>query len=575
MKDAQTVASSVDRADRLAFARSMTYRIVRAYVETKTTSSNRVFLSCELPFEINEMSGSLEEEELALTIGKAAAQLDVVHAGYMIGTIYTGLMPRSLRSRLGAHYTPPALCDRLLDMATEAGVDWRSARVLDPACGGGAFLPPIARRIAASLQGADPKTVLDTIQQNLMGVEIDPFAAWMSEVFLDVTLEELGLDFRQERNSVVRVCDTLERLTDTAEFDLVVGNPPYGRIKLSAELRARFERSLFGHANLYGLFTDVALRLTKQGGVIAYVTPTSFLSGEYFKALRSLLAGEAPPICVGFVDKRKGIFADVLQETLLATYRRGKEVGKSSVHFLAQSPNGEIETSGVEEFVLPRSPGRPWLIPRTKRQGLLLGQAANLPYRISDYGYSVSTGPLVWNRHKDSLRVSRTDGSFPLVWAESVRKDGTFEFCARNRNHKPYFEPKDSEFWVVTQQPCVLLQRTTAKEQNRRLFAAELPTWFIKQHGGAVVENHLNMLRSNGKAPVVAPRVLTVLLNSDVVDQVFRCISGSVAVSAYEINALPLPSPLSIVELEQEIKNGTKGRELENLIEDLYVKEVA
>ena len=552
----------------------MTYRIVRTYVETKPTVVNRVYLPSEPPLEIDALTGRLDEIELALTIGKAVAQLNIVDANYMIGMIYTGLMPGTLRSRLGAHYTPPALCDRLLDMATEAGVDWCNARVLDPACGGGAFLPPIVRRIAASLQGAEPKTVLDAIQQQVLGIEIDPFAAWMSEMFLDVTLEELGVDVSQKRNPVVRVCNTLEECSDIAEFDLVVGNPPYGRIKLTAEQRHRFRRSLFGHANLYGLFTDTALRLAKRNGVIAYVTPTSFLSGEYFKELRSLLASEASPICISFVDKRKGVFADVLQETLLATYRRGSESGRGTVRFLAQRPNGTVKTSEIGEFNLPKSPGGPWLIPRTERQELLLGQATNLPFRISDYGYSVSTGPLVWNRHKDSLRVTRTKRSYPLVWAESVRKDGTFEFRARNKNHKPYFEPKATELWVVTKRPCVLLQRTTAKEQNRRLFAAELPSWFIEQHGGVIVENHLNMIRSNGKSPVVSPRILTVLLNSEVVDQVFRCISGSVSVSAYEINALPLPSPQSIVELEQQIKNGKKGRELEYLIQDLYTREV-
>jgi hypothetical protein len=43
-------------------------------------------------------------------------------------------------------------------------------------------------------------------------------------------------------------------------------------------------------SNLYGLFTDLAAQLARRGGVIAYVTPTSFLAGEYFKSLRALLA---------------------------------------------------------------------------------------------------------------------------------------------------------------------------------------------------------------------------------------------------------------------------------------------
>jgi len=46
--------------------------------------------------------------------------------------------------------------------------------------------------------------------------------------------------------------------------------------------------------------------------------------------------------------------------------------------------------------------------------------------------------------------------------------------------------------------------------------------------------------------PKVLTAVLAALLNSAVVDQVFRCISGSVAVSAFELEALPLPVPSAL-----------------------------
>ena len=96
-------------------------------------------------------------------------------------------------------------------------------------------------------------------------------------------------------------------------------------------------------------------------------------------------------------------------------------------------------------------------------------------------------------------------GRYPLVWAESVRAEGVFEFRAERRNHKPWFEPKANERWVVTDVPCVLLQRTTAKEQCRRLIAAELPAAFIEEHGAVVVENHLNMIKPLNGTPQVAP----------------------------------------------------------------------
>ena len=513
-----------------------------------------------------------EAAVLAESIGDAAAELDLVDASYAIGILYTALLPDGQRAGLGAYYTPPALCDRLLDMATEAGVDWRSARVLDPACGGGAFLSPVAKRMAESLRDHDAKFALRDIQRRLRGFELDPFAAWMSQVFLDVALDDLCHEAGMRVGQIVRVCDSLEQNSTDEGFHLVVGNPPYGRIRLSPELRRKFRGSLFGHANLYGVFTDLALRFTSVDGVIAYVTPTSFLAGEYFKALRGMLGREAPPVSIEFIAERKGVFADVLQETLLATYKRGSSSGAGQTHFISQGQDGSVARTEAGPFKLPANPSQPWLMPRTRAQSALVHRMGELPCRLADYGYTVSTGPLVWNRHKQSLRDQPGKGRFPLIWAESVRPDGVFSFRAERRNHKPYFEPMANEKWVVTKFPCVLLQRTTAKEQSRRLIAAELPEAFVEEYGAVVIENHLNMIKPLNGAPKVDSAALSALLNSKVVDQVFRCINGSVAVSAYELEALPLPPPEELEEIQLLVNKRASRPVLERAMGRLYCR---
>lgn len=567
---AQTLASAVTGEARLDFARAVVFGVVSAYWTHSDALSGRGWALRNVPSERELPAVSKEATELAESIGTAASDLDVADAGYMIGVLYTGMMPSMFRAQLGAYYTPPALCERLLDMATEAGVDWRSARVLDPACGGGAFLAPVARRMAERLKGRSTDTALSEIENRLIGFELDPFAAWMSQVFLDATLGDLYGEPGTRLRSVVRVCDSLEQMPGEEGFELVVGNPPYGRTTLSPRLREKFRRSLFGHANLYGVFTDLALRFSRPGGIIAFVTPTSFLAGEYFKALRGLLGREAPPVRIDFIEARKGVFANVLQETLLATYRHGGYPTAGEVHFVTPGPDGCIETTTTGSFNLPETLDHPWLMPRKEAQDALVRRVDEMPHRLADYGYTVSTGPLVWNRHKESLRDRPGKGRYPLIWAESVRSDGVFEFRADKRNHKPYFEPNANETWVVTDYPCVLLQRTTAKEQCRRLIAAELPEPFMDEYGAVVVENHLNMIKPLDDTPKVAPAALAALLNSHVVDQVFRCINGSVAVSAYEMEALPLPSPQEMEEVERLVKKRAKRETLERVVEHLY-----
>ncbi len=567
---ARALASSVEQQHRMGFARRVVFGAVSEYWRQLQKASGRILPLRRPPLDIDLSSAPEEAGELAENIGDAAAKLDVMDAGYAIGVLYTATMPGGFRTQNGAYYTPPALCEILLDMAAEAGVDWRTARILDPACGGGAFLSPVARRMARSLKNCEPRIALKSIEGRLSGFELDPFAAWLSQVFLEATLADLCHEAGARPDWAVRVCDSLEQNVGSEGFDLVVGNPPYGRIGLSPELRDKFRRSLFGHANLYGVFTDLALRFARPGGVVAYVTPTSFLAGEYFKALRGLLGREAPPVSIGFVAERKGVFADAQQETLLATYKRGATSRTGKVHFVSPGRDGSVATRAAGPFNLPEDPGRPWLMPRTEAQSALLSRVDEMPCRLADYGYTVSTGPLVWNRHKASLRDGPGTGRYPLIWAESVRPDGVFSFRAERRNHKPYFEPKAKERWVVTEFPCVLLQRTTAKEQCRRLIAAELPASFIAEHGAVVIENHLNTIKPLNGAPKVAPAALAVLLNSDVVDQVFRCINGSVAVSAYELEALPLPLLEDVKEIERLVSERASRATLERAVERLY-----
>jgi adenine-specific DNA-methyltransferase len=279
------------------------------------------------------------------------------------------------------------------------------------------------------------------------------------------------------------------------------------------------------------------------------VTPTSFLAGEYFKALRTVLAEEASPANIDFVSVRKGVFDNALQEILLATYRRSRTVAPASVHFISPVDYDHFEPEPAGSFALPDPVGSPWLIPHTTAQMRLITRLRAMKHRLRDYGYEVSTGPLVWNRHKEQLSSKPRNGTLPLIWAECVTAEGTFVFRADKKNHEPYFAPLDGDEWLISRKPCILLQRTTAKEQNRRLIAAELPRKFLSQHGAVVIENHLNMIRPINGTPAVAPKVLASFLNAEIVDRAFRCLSGSVAVSAYELEALPLPPPDALTAL--------------------------
>ncbi len=502
-------------------------------------------------------------------IGRNGATLPLAEGLHFVASLYPALLSERSRSALGAFYTPPALVKRLLDQATEEGVDWRTAHILDPAAGAGAFLVQAAMRIRDSMSNCEPAFVMSQIGSRLLGFELDPNAAGLAQTALEIALSDLSATSGRPIPRMIRVCDTLEEAPQE-RFDLVIGNPPYGRVTLTADQRDRYARSLYGHANLYGVFTDVALRWTNPKGLIAYLTPTSFLAGQYYAALRQLLAKEAPPVAIDFVHARRGVFEDVLQETLLAVYRKGQSRYRAQVNYLHVANEREASVTRNGTIGLPADPAAPWLAPRDPEHSALIARVEAMSARLADWGYSVSTGPLVWNRFKPQLR-DKPGGKavHPLVWAESVTADGRFVFRAQKKNHAPYFKLESGDGWLLVEEPCILVQRTTAKEQARRLIAAELPAKFVETHGGVVVENHLNMVRAGGAAKV-PPAVVAALLNSRVVDEVFRCMNGSVAVSAFELEALPLPNSEDVKALERFVAEGAERARIEAECDRLY-----
>ena len=557
-----------DEAERTqqALAEEVTIRAVREYWESLSTGLTLL----EPPACGRPISSSLVAA--AARLGTAVASLSVPEAAYHHSLLYTGLLLPEIRAKHGIHYTPPALANRLLDQAEAAGLNWATAIVLDPAAGASAFLVPATQRLLKAVKSDHPRAILKSLSARVRGFELDPFAAWLGQVFIEATalpyIEAAG----ERPSPCITVGDSLKSLSSRPEYDLVVGNPPFGRQKLSTKQRDRFSRSLYGHANLYGVFLDLAVGCAKPGGLVSFLTPSSFLAGEYFKNLRSLLWNEAPPTALDFVTARKGVFEDVLQETLLATYKKAGSPSSASVSFIISQPHTPAVPVPAGSFTLPSDPTAPWVLPRHRDEEAFASRLRSMPCRLADWGYRVKTGPLVWNRFKSQLRDKACSGSVPLIWAESVTSEGRFTFRSERRNHKPYFRVLPDDDWLVVRRGCVLLQRTTAKEQARRLISAEMPAQFIAEHGGVTVENHLNMLLPTEGKPLISPGLLSAFLNTETADRAFRCLSGSVAVSAYEIENLPLPSPS---DLKRLLGRRLDQRVVEQATRELYAGELA
>ncbi len=85
----------------------------------------------------------------------------------LLGLAHEALLAPDDRKARGAHYTPPALADRLVALTLPPTAE----HVLDPACGGGAFLLAAGRALVG--RGLSPAEAV----RCLHGVDLDPLAA--------------------------------------------------------------------------------------------------------------------------------------------------------------------------------------------------------------------------------------------------------------------------------------------------------------------------------------------------------------------------------------------------------------
>jgi Eco57I restriction endonuclease. len=470
-------------------------------------------------------------------------------SGERLGQAYVDALSREIRLRHGRHYTPAELSGTLWRMARRALGHGATARrlsglVQDPASGAGALLLPPLREHLAAHGTVDAEFTIAGLPNVISGVDTDPYAVWLANVVLAAealpAFASIPARRRPKFPQIVRVGDGLQ--VDRGQARVVIMNPPYGRVRLSRADRERFGDVLYGHANLYGLFMAAGLEALDDEGVLAALVPTSFMSGLYFTNLRDTLAKKASLREATFVVDRGQTFSGVLQETCMVVFSRKK--GRRTV---IASMNGHIDQ--VARVKTPKGAG-PWLLPRRADDAPFAAAAISMPLTLREVGWEASTGPLVWNRRKGDLGPTPVRGSVRVVWASDI--DGGHLHRDRERDHLRYLKlagPED-EATMVLAQPAVLVQRTTAPEQRRRLVVAELTSAELEANGGrVVVENHVNVLRPRASA-VLSQRVLTQVLKTTTVDRVMRCLCGSVAVSAYELEALPLPAESVLAEWE-------------------------
>lgn len=184
---------------------------------------------------------------------------------------------------LGQVYTPFHIVDKILGHCGFYEADLSEKRMLDPACGNGRFLVPMAEFI---IRNTPPDLVAARLQQ-LHGWDVDKKALQLCRENLDALVAPLGISVDWK----LRKCDALKQWRSKDKFDLIVGNPPYIRIQHLPEMQRKYIQKHYsfcstGSTDAFIAFFQLATRLLAPNGLCGMITPNSYLVSESGGPLR-------------------------------------------------------------------------------------------------------------------------------------------------------------------------------------------------------------------------------------------------------------------------------------------------
>lgn len=343
----------------------------------------------------------------------------------------------------GAIFTRPEVVDFMLNLigySPERPL-WRY-RLLEPSFGGGEFLAQaITRLLDASDQAGVPARDL---RLAIRAVELhrDTFQRTRHE------LAELLGARKLPAGTIAELLNAWLANTDfllepyAADFDFVVGNPPYVRqelipTNLLAEYRQRFA-TLYDRADLYVPFMEKSLGLLKDGGKVCFICSDRWMKNRYGGPLRALIAsGYALRYYVDMVGT-DAFQTEVTAYPAITVIQRGAsdakpllahrpEVSTDSLRRLLQTFTGPATGYNGTVSVLAASPNgdEPWLLESDSQPSMELVRRLEAAFpKLEEAGCRVGIGVAtgadrIFIAPFDELDVEETR-KLPLVMTRDI-----------------------------------------------------------------------------------------------------------------------------------------------------------
>ena len=267
----------------------------------------------------------------------------------------------------------------------------RTIRVLDPACGSGAFLNEafgyllregqVVNNALAELRANQRDVFLDLdrhiLQHNLYGVDLNPesvqisrLSLWLQTANPGRPLTSLDHSIRCGNSLIADPAVAGNRAFDWNEafpevfadggFDVVVGNPPYVRPRSLTEKQKAFLVNSYSTAenqfDLYQLFIEKSTQVSNEKARVSFILPNAFLANKNTTKLRQHILDNYS--IEKIVNSKAAVFEDASVEVLIFVFTKEKTEAESVYAELVKQEIQELRRKSPAACTANRLPKR-------------------------------------------------------------------------------------------------------------------------------------------------------------------------------------------------------------------------
>ena len=347
----------------------------------------------------------------------------------------------------------------------------KNIKIVDPACGSGAFLITAFEYLSNYNDYLDNKifdltgvkdlfsdTTKEILQNNIFGVdlnkesvEITKLSLWLKTADGNKTLATLE-DNIKCGNSLIDDPEIAGEMAFDWEkefpeifanggFDIVVGNPPYG-VNFDDKTKKYLSKfdNLVPDYEIYIYFISLYKKILKRNGYLSYIFPNTFLSTLFGKKYRENLLKEVS--VKEIVDlSNDNTFADANVRTIIFSFKNLIE-DKKSIFTKMENKNFKLFETYSKEEILQNVENISSLFFQNRNEKEIVKKIKENK-QIKDF-FEISQGLIPYDKYRghDEYTIKNR------IWHSNIQKNETYKKELKGGDVSQYSIKWNGELWI-------------------------------------------------------------------------------------------------------------------------------